>query len=694
MNILRAFAVILALSANLQAEALDPARGSRQRNYLFEPLFAYDDIDAHTVSAGSQEVTKPKPVAPAVRANELGLVSSRTSSVAAKPTTTTTSTRSASSSGGTATLTSAPAPSITSVSPKRVQSSIPIRQVISESRVAKRTEASQPAQHWSGLQNYYQKILDQQQQLLQAGAKPTQQLKLVHQLQAVQQPQVLSGGYPTGMAQQVLDFIDKNADDSLKSAFLAPYSKQLIPTYSGGTQQPYAFELGQQAVPAVSRPAGIQWKTNEYPIQSYYDPGQKSMSTGGISYIGSTGINDNVQKSLTDASIDQSRRLEYDKFYQPYPSSQSPLTLSTGSDRKLNYNSGLRMLPEWLTLDWSNNRLKHQQETFGSIYNPQQLYEQNRDELFCYRQMQILSHYKKAPSGSLVIAAETSPKQSRFKYDTQARSSSQLENQQDPPSLGPNEYPAHVGIYNGSEKNIENFLCSATWIHENFALTVASCLRSIPDPKVLVVRLGEWNLDKNSTKGSERYTVVRQVKQVYPFYRFRNDTLEHNLALVEFDMSLGVSDVPLLSPACQVQPRSLMRSDSCWTPTRNILSSEYFDPDGDGETKERKQVDMKETAIKLYANNDAECTKQTGIESFNYRYPNYICSDNYRSTKWRSSINQAANFGSGIYCNENGQINLVSIVHPVNSNSSSALGYMDLTYYKPWIRTVIYGRNY
>lgn len=675
MKVLLVLILVSTFQIYLVVDASDPANRNpaRLRSSLFEPLFSYDDIDAHTVSAGFQEPVKPKqspPVAPAARTTDLSRSSASTD-------------RGSSTSARSTTLPTTTSRLIQSGAPILIQSSLPVRQSGSQVRVTKRTEPTQPAQHWSGLQNYYQKLLDQQQQLL-----PKQP-----QAQTQQQ---LTDGYPNQLSQQFLSTIFERyrEEERLRPlGYQVPYSRAQSPAYMG-SQPAFALPLDQATLlnaPAFARSSAGQQKVVDYPDITIYPPSRKITTSPASGFIGSTSASTNVQQKPIDEGADLSRRRDYDRYFFAYPSSSSDSSPSA----RINYNQNLEMrrLPDLLLLDLHNNRLKHQQETFGSWYNPQQLREQVREEVYCSKQNQVLSQYSKSPSSPIVIPSDFAKGQSRFLYDTQVRLNSQLESlDESSASSGPNEYPAHIGIYNGSEKIHENFLCSATWIHESYALTVASCFRSVPDIKNLVIRLGEWNLNKNGTQGLERDFITRQVKQVHQFYKFRNDSLEHNLALVEFDKPVEVFEAPLLGPACQVQPRMLMKTNSCWTPIRNITSIEYFDPDGEGETKERKHVDMKETSVKLYANNDAECAKHTGIESFNYRYPNYICSDSYKTAKWRNSLNQSGNFGAGIYCNENGQYNLVSVVHPVNSNSSSMLGYTDLTYYKPWIRNVIYGR--
>lgn len=188
--------------------------------------------------------------------------------------------------------------------------------------------------------------------------------------------------------------------------------------------------------------------------------------------------------------------------------------------------------------------------------------------------------------------------------------------------------------------------------------------------------------------------ITRQVEQIHLFPKYTSDLVEHNLALMRFSEPVEYLKLPHICPACQMHSRTSIEANSCWSPVRSITTKDYFDPDGEGETKERKIFSMVELPIWLIANDDAECYRRTKIEFFNFQYPNYICSADYRLSNWRSKLNEPDYFGSGIYCNEAGYLSLVSILHPIHANSSSAFGYLDLSYYKPWVRNVISGRNF
>lgn len=243
----------------------------------------------------------------------------------------------------------------------------------------------------------------------------------------------------------------------------------------------------------------------------------------------------------------------------------------------------------------------------------------------------------------------------------------------------PVAYPSHVGVYNG-EPSIETYLCAGIMVQERFVLTLASCTNA----SRLTVRLGEWADDDQTKK------FVSPIEQVFVHPGYRNDTLEHNLALLKMSNPILYLSIPSVSPACQMPWRSLLNAEQCYFPARTIVLNEYFDADGDGETKVRKSVNMTELPIKLVAHDESECKKYTGIENYYFNHPYIICSADSFKYGLRKSLNQTDYFGSGIYCNEAGRLTLVSIMHPIPSmnSSSSALGYMDLSFYQPWMRYI------
>lgn len=650
----------------------------RQRSSLYEPIFAYDDIDAHTVSAGYQE---PKEVS---ARNKLAAPSKPVETVSrAFPSTPAISSQTASS------------------TVRIVQSSLPVQQSTTETRVSKRTSQSQstPQNHWSALENYYRKLGQASQQQQQQ-----QSLLPVYQLIHDEQDERL------------------NPLKVIQSTGQAPYSTPTINQLSNGASliNPFRATLPASRNPAFLLPLDQIGSTAPSSVQKVepqdLDANVYWQAAPGISRIGGiggssilrSGSSSNAQPQQQQSIIPYQQQQQivqyepqeqnllrlYDKVQpQNYLTNLQSPTYAGGpiADSKNRFLEW-RKLPELLIVQQQQQRLKHQQETFGSWYDHQRTREMLQEEVYCGPRNQIvMSPARLAP---MLVRGST-----KIQYDSSALSRLQAQGWDgaDESALarpGVGEYPSHIGLYNGTQPSTDNFLCSATWIHERFAITVASCLRQVTDLNSLTIRIGEWNLNKNSSQTISRAMVTRNAKQVHLFPKYRNDSSDHNLALVEFSSPVEFLDTPYICPACQLQSRTSLRANSCWTPSRNITYVEYFDAEGDGETKERKEVSMVELPVKLIANNDQECQRQTKIELFNYQYPNYICSDDYRSSSWRAKLNQTSNFGSGIYCNEGGQLNLVSIVHPIRANTSSSLGYLDLSYYKPWIRNVISGRNF
>lgn len=256
--------------------------------------------------------------------------------------------------------------------------------------------------------------------------------------------------------------------------------------------------------------------------------------------------------------------------------------------------------------------------------------------------------------------------------------------------MSPGEYPSHAGLYNGSALNDQDYICAASLVHARFALTLASCINNLTTEN-LFVRLGEWHLNKTMNEDQRQLGSLspNRVARVHRFPGYQANTSEHNLALLEWLQPVNFYTNNHVAPACQLKSRSSLKARYCWAPVRTILESTFFDPEGDGETKVRRYVQMADKPIKLVPEDDTECLKQTFVQHFNFHNPNYICSADSKRVPWRSQLNRGEYFGSGIYCNEGGLLHLVSMLHPMRDNTPSASGYLDLSYYRPWIKNTI-----
>lgn len=269
-------------------------------------------------------------------------------------------------------------------------------------------------------------------------------------------------------------------------------------------------------------------------------------------------------------------------------------------------------------------------------------------------------------------------------------------------------FPSHLGLYRAKELasgyldgEIE-YLCGATLLGERHALTLASCLRS-HSPDQLFVQTNQWTAhelsegDRISRQPLRR--VRHRVKEMHIFPRFNSaatDPQEHNLAIVRLKQPITDGGNKAL-PACLLMPsqRPNLLASTCVTPARNISMEEYFDPHGEGETKLKPVVQMVSASVKLIANNEPLCFNQTKQQYFNFVNPDYICSADFKTARWRSRLGRPENYGSGIYCDEgDGRHMLVSVVQPVVSNSLTAYGYLDLSYYSSWIVNVISGASF
>jgi len=613
-----ALTLLLISLASCCSNAFSP---SSNRHNLFDPIFAYDDIDAHTVTAALDQNLAGN--------GEKSQISTRT---AQDP-------------GRQFELSRA-----SSMSADKLASAVPTFGTTTDTRKPKKIE---PEHHWSALENYYQKLRNS---AAQKSHETTGHQLPVYQVVEQEIHDPLSDYKPihsySPAATSISDISKKQSgfNSSPKSqAFLLPiiYSSKELPVYD----QDFGFSVHR-------RPSGIS------------------------------------QTSGSDVTSGRSRAQKIEHV-AVRPQSQS-VPFSSPEDGRVKYLEW-RKLPELLLIQQQQQRAKHQQETFGSWYDHKRSRELLQEEAFCGPRNYISFHI--SPVGSASGGSGASANLAQLEQISVGLPKSNPRGAVDEPTsdlnvpvaLSAGEYPSHMGVYNDSKTEDGTFLCSATWIHERFALTLASCVSSI-DREKLIVRAGEWNLNKNNT--GERPMITREIKQVSIFPKYRQDHHEHNLALLEFTKPLDYLETPFVCPACQIQSRSSIRTSSCWAPVKNTTVSEYFDPEGEGETKERRVVSVVELPVRLFANDDTECYRETKVEFFNFQHPNYICSADYRLANWRARLNQTDYFGSGIYCNEGGNLSLVSIIHPIHPNSPSTYGYLDLSYYRPWMRNIISGRSY
>lgn len=729
-------------------EALDVNKPSSRHN-LFDPIYAFDDIDAHTVKVDNDNNQQP------VAASTTRSTSSQT---------TTTTNRQQQQFGDKLLKTT---PSIlqnpTTINGERTSttqfkslpteiqrnkkeiagSSAQHRALIlptfgssarlAESRSAKlinnnqepdgtlqpsfrQQQQEQPA-HWSALENYYQKLrlmssVPKQQQQQQQPLPQTVDYQPIYQLLQQQEAEDSLSGFRQPVQTQNPPYLStiNNLNNNAYVMSVKSPSPFLLPISANQGSQ-------SQSINSVNVGGLLPNVDTDY--QSYSSP-QKQYAPGvsrSTQLIGQQqpiiGAGSILQDRYTQEQIQLANNNQQqlrNQWYQSQLASggrelilaspqgqQSVLNINNNNNQPILVNSGeldgrvryleWRKLPELLLIQQQQQRAKHQQETFGPWYDHQRSKELLLEEAYCGPR-----NYLNFNLATLTPATKSS---ARIQYSPLSKQLLQDNQSLDVPiTLNAGEYPSHMGIYNGSRPNDDNFLCSATWIHEQYALTLASCFKNIRDPTKLVVRAGEWLLNLNTTNDKQKAMLIREIEQIHLFPKYRNDSLEHNLAIIKFTKPIEFLDTPYICPACQIQSRTSLKTSSCWAPVRNITLSEYFDAEGEGETKERKNVAMIEVPIKLIANDDNECYRQTRIEFFNFQHPNYICSADFRTSRWRARLNETEYFGSGIYCNEGGNLSLVSILHPIQSNSSSAFGYMDLSYYKPWMRNIISGRSF
>lgn len=718
MTAIRASLALIAISlASLtstgivgQARGATDTRDRRQNN--FEPIYSFDDLaDAHSVSAGNQQASESRGQRQTSRnlfskpqqRPLLSLVEeddepNRRVEQRVRPASETSTKRQIPE-----TFSSGPALVSPTFGPAQSSSS-------AGDTVRNQRRPDEPAHHWSALENYYQKL----RQSASRVEPPNYQVGSAHQLptyqvvqQEIEEPLVSNYKQLPPYSPYSSSFLANVAPSKSPAAFqlpmvqsfASPASSATRLSSSGGQLQPvdrthsYGFNPSQTV---NNQQITQQLATDDdFGFSVQHSPGISR--TGGIG-SGSIMIGDLSNRRTVDESqpaIDQASLARI--LGTPLGGGGSQ---DSGKPKQLEWHK----LPELLLIQQQQQRVKHQQETFGAWYDHQRSKELLQEEAYCGPRNYIKLRLA-APSSTAIARNSTATggiKTGQLSSSQLARlqlgleSGSQQSQLEVPLALGVDEYPSHMGVYNGSTPTDDNFLCGATWVNERFALTLASCLKGTEVAK-LTLRVGEWNLNRSmgsQNQRQERPLVTRSVKQVHLFPRYHNNSLEHNLALLEFARPVEYLDTSYICPACQMQSRSSLRTSLCWTPVRNITLSEYFDPEGEGETKEKKNVHMIELPVRLIANDDVECYRQTKIEFFNFQHPNYICSADFRTADWRSKLNQTEYFGSGIYCNEGGNLSLVSMLHPIYSNSSSAYGYMDLSYYKPWMRNVMSGRTY
>lgn len=757
-------ALLLAAAAVSSSVLIQAARSSdifanrrRQQNFV-DPIYAFDDIDAHTVSltnsiggggaanrAKSAE-TPPKfasattTIAPAIQAQRPA--SQRVSSfVAAKKSEQPDSSRSGNQKRASSFEDLVPAPAPKSVAseqqqqpkfeppittqPTRAAQYVHDLSIVPLQTQAHKATTTEQKHHWSGLENYY-KLLQRQQQQPPAHHSIDQTIYQISQEPAHRDDQIGSSNLPLWLINA-----NNNNNGLQPSSAAAGSGPILLPGYNIGQQPTYrpqssfSFPLDQR----LSYDSGATKGQQQQQQQQQPQQQQQHIATSGQHYPSELPI---VQTNVYDRDSNQDlgsmsreeliRRLvkAQTKQQQPQQSQQQqqqqadqqrirypladptnlaavapnqfqpvwdqqrqqerpPWTLRSPDGRVVHQEPA--KLQEILEIQRQQQRFRHQQETFGSIYDSARMREQYQEEMYC--RARNLVNIRLAPNNSSPTVLLNPDQLSRLSQLRIEPSSSQT--QDITVQLSASEFPSHMGLYNGTPGD-DNFLCAATWIQDGFALTLATCVDSL-SPKILTARFGEWNLNRPNSS-----TFSSPVKEIIIFPKYnRNHSLEHNLALLRLERPIDFLQVPYASPACQRDSRnSLQRAKSCWTPVRNITLSEYFDAEGEGETKEKKNVAMIELPVKLIADDDAECLRQSGAELFNFNHPNYICSADYRKAAWRAKLNQSDYFGSGIYCNEGGHLSLVSLLHPLGKNSTSAIGYLDLSYYRPWMRSVIF----
>lgn len=493
---------------------------------------------------------------------------------------------------------------------------------------------SSPEKHWSALENYYQRL----------------------------KPSLYRTNPPNNdEIQKMYKFLQTEINDRDPSPFYYTNFRQPL-----GKESPFFYDSQFQNF--HTKPINKQYEV-QVPIFVEADRrrvgGEKS-----VHYESAPGVS-RVDDSINPKIFIGSGNQKIWQIQRPDVSSTAP------GNTRIEYID-LQKLPELLFIQQQQQRAKYQQETQGSWYDHRRVKELLQEEAYCgprnYVKLKALS--SKQPT---IISTSLNSREIILEKLLQEPSVLGI-------ALGSNEYPSHIGIYNGSAQKEENFLCGASWTNDRFATTLASCVLNV-DANKLEARIGEWNIDKETN--NDRTIVTIQIKKVHVFPKYLNTSSEHNIALLEFARPLEYLQMPYVTPACQLKARSQTSSlPMCWTPVRNKTISEYFDAN-EGATLEKKTISMLEKPVRLILYDDIQCQQATRAESFYLRHPNYLCSDDYKVSSWRSELNQTSYFGSGIYCYDNGNLNLVSMIHPIYDNDPSSIGYIDLKFYEPWMKSII-----
>lgn len=542
---------------------------------------------------------------------------------------------------------------------------------------------AQVPQHWTALKNFYQKIKDSSSVGVQSRFNPIQGQPEIYQI--LQDPDdrnfgLLGAGVSTSNSDRTTVFT--NPSSYQNTAFYLP----MVTSHFGSKQNPSFNRNPYSAYDQMNLGVG------KFPVKGD-GLGQDRLMT---SIIKGPAVDPNTRQ----VQIATSRDPTLVKLYEALSSSSAsqPRISTDASGGQVRYFD-TRKLPDYLVMRLQQERARHQQETLGSLPDQHRYPGLNQlilwsDDAFCGPRNYV--------KHSLTIPGFGPTDRQSLQQNLAALSKISMQTQQldVPVALTAGEFPSHMGIYNGSTPSDDNFLCSATWIHEKFALTLASCVKG-PNLGDLSIKAGEWNSEMNPSTGTTRSststgastnlrpTVVQRVKSVAVFPKYRGKPGEHDLALIELETPILAFDHHYIYPACQSHTRSSLRANFCWAPVRNISRTKYFDADGEGETKEHRTVKMIEMPIKLIAHDDPECYKQTLVDSLNFQHPNLICSPDFRDTEKKLQFNQTEYAGSGIYCDEGGNLSLVSMLHPITSQSASSPGFIDLSYYRPWIRNQI-----
>ncbi|XP_039966109.1 CLIP domain-containing serine protease 2-like [Bactrocera tryoni] len=121
-------------------------------------------------------------------------------------------------------------------------------------------------------------------------------------------------------------------------------------------------------------------------------------------------------------------------------------------------------------------------------------------------------------------------------------------------------------IYGGDETDIdeypwialilprnENFFlkCSGSLINKYFVVTTAHCITSINSLSDVLVRLGEWNLDKDHGCNENRCELPLQEKEIDAIIKhpeYKTKSMDNDVALLPFMSGWGGTENKLYSP--------------------------------------------------------------------------------------------------------------------------------------------------